>query len=189
MKISTEKLSDDILDYAVQACSGQATPALAPLEQDLINGEVLPYSFDLHHDIKLYSEVLSILRGEPHRSGLGAQELRAFAAEMGYTVDKPHFPQFSRDWALMGPLKVDAGICSGPSTYGGYWAGQGAINNDDEQFLGMTGDTELRAIARCYVFERLGKFVEVPVELQAWCREHLTDHVLEDAPTDRPRNG
>ena len=58
---------------------------LEPLSRD----QPLPYCFDLFHDIKEWYEIDNILKGEPHCSGLGSYELREFAQEHGYVIDKP----------------------------------------------------------------------------------------------------
>lgn len=169
MQIQVSDLTRDALDWAVSFSAGAV-----PLKrvEDYVSPEgVLPYCFDLFHDIKLYSEAIGILNGEPHCSDLGALELRKFAAEMGYVIDEPAYPAYSSDWALTGPLKASAGITSGPATFGQFWAGVGSVGDDD--VLGQTGETELEAIARCYVAHKLGDSVEIPPELEAWCQENI----------------
>lgn len=41
-----------------------------------------------------------------------------------------------------------------------YWAGVGEI--DDEEVIGQYGETQLIAIARCYVQHKLGDEIEIP---------------------------
>ena len=175
MQIQVQHLVRDALDWAVHFSTG--AEGLKRVEDELTSGGALPYCFDLHHDIKLYSEAIAILNGEPHSSCLGAQELRLFAAEMGYLIDEPTYPPYSSDWALMGPIKTRERITSGPANSGKFWAGRGAVGDDD--VLGCTGETELEAIARCYVAQKQGESVEVPPELVEWCQVNIPPQPME----------
>lgn len=78
-------------------------PGFTLLKRD----EPLPYVFDLFHDIKEWYEIDSILKGEPHCSGLGAHELRQKAQELGYLIDHPATTSFCTNWAVAGPLLTE----------------------------------------------------------------------------------
>ncbi len=99
-----------LTDSAIQALSADeinahlvrlmAESGLTLLKRD----EPLPYTFDLFHDIKEWHEVDSILKGEPHCSGLGSDELRRFAQTYGYVLDHPAACSFTSDWSAAGKL-------------------------------------------------------------------------------------
>ena len=80
----------------------------------------------------------------------------------GDTMDRRRYSP-STNWAQGGPLKQREGITSGPCPFGGYWAGRGNVG--DETVMGEYGATELQAITRCFIANRLGDIAEVPEEL------------------------
>lgn len=153
--VDIEKLSDLALDWAVAVCEGQKP--LRKLEDDTTAAGVLPYSFDLHRDIKLRSEVDAILAGEPHCSGLGAQELREFAAELGYVIDEPVLPPYSSEWKRGGPI-IDR-ECISITQFGGVWKASTLYQS------AVVGPTHLVAAMRCRVASKMGMQVRVPAHL------------------------
>lgn len=144
--VNLEDLSGVALDWAVSVCEGRKP--LRDLAVDTKPDGVLPYCFDLFHDIKLRSEIDDILAGEPHCSGLGSQELRAFAAEMGYIIDGPVYPPYSRDWAIGGPIIDRLGISI--TQCGGAWKASTTYQS------AVIGPTHLIAAMRCHVGRKMG---------------------------------
>ena len=88
------------------------------------------------------------IAGEPHCSGLGSQELRAFAAEMGYIIDGPVYPPYSRDWAIGGPIIDRLGISI--TQCGGAWKASTTYQS------AVIGPTHLIAAMRCHVGRKMG---------------------------------
>jgi len=76
-----QSLTTAELDAHLRNC---LTADLTQLSRD----KPLPYCFDFFHDIKGWYEIDNILNGEPHCSGLGSHELREFAQEHGYVIDR-----------------------------------------------------------------------------------------------------
>ncbi len=160
--MKTHELTGKALDWAVAKSLG--IKSLKKLED-----EDLPYCFDLFHDIKTLSEARAILSGEPHCSGLGSEELRKFATEMGYVIDRQVYPAYSTDWAQGGPIIEREGIELFPSrNQEGLVVKWLAYKDDPESNSGTynaDGPTPLVAAMRCYVAITLGEEVEVPENL------------------------
>lgn len=162
IEVAVGDLSGQALDFAVAKCAG--VEPLKRVEDHLSADGRLPYCFDLHHDIKMLYEAMDILAGRPHCSGLGAEELRLFAAEMGYVIDQPAYKPYSTDWACGGPIIEE--FCIVTSHDRGYDFDQPwrcALSIDPYNLF--EGPTPLVAAMRCYVGSKLGPVVELPFEL------------------------
>lgn len=168
LTFKTNELQGAALDWAVAKCEG--SKVLIPVEEHLTDGH-LPYCFDLIHDIKMYWEAVDILAGKPHRSGIGADELRTFAAEMGYVIDKPTYLQYSTNWELGGQIIEREMIQLTPhcmvNPLHGWAASFRSFDEDDCIFAAhrMRGKTPLIAAMRCYVSSKFGDTVKIPEEL------------------------
>lgn len=170
----------DPLDWMVAQALGQKP--LRRLEDVVAKEGHLPYLFDLFHDIKTLDEMHGILAGEPHCSGLGAEELRRFCEEHDYVIGRPAVPAYSRDWAVGGPLKSLHQIGTVPVKANAdgvvvtRWIAGHIAGHDEWEFELNTGSaaaTELTAAMRVLVVERLGHEVQVP-------RGLLTDEQVRD---------
>lgn len=81
---------------------------LKPLVEDSVGR--IPFEFDLCHDIKHLREVDAILAGEPHCSGLDADELKRVILDFGYSYGDPVALPYSSDWSIGGPFITEQGI-------------------------------------------------------------------------------
>lgn len=157
--MKTKELAGKALDWAVAKALG-----IKPLKK--LEDEDLPYCFDLLHDIKTLSEARGILAGEPHCSGLGSEELRKFATEMGYVIDRPVYPAYSTDWAQGGPIIerewLDVTPWPNKSDEDMRWA----CEHYDFEACKAFGPTPLVAAMRCFCLTYLGEEVELPEGLK-----------------------
>lgn len=100
MKIKTNEATVNQVNYLIAVMTG----ALPLMNLRYFGENLIPYEFDLVHDIKYLSTVDSILSGEPHCSGLTAIDLRAFAAELGYYIDIAVPLEYASNWTHGGPV-------------------------------------------------------------------------------------
>jgi hypothetical protein len=169
MKILVSKIEGEALDWAVAATMN--VEPLQRLADHLERDRTLPYTFDLFHDLKTYDEVEEILAGKPHRSGLGAAELRAFAQERGYVIDQPVFPAYSSDYTAGGPI-LAALVSEGFEIRRATFSDKIQISRvAGDKLTSAFGPTLLVAAARCHLLHRAGADVDaeidVPVEIMA----------------------
>lgn len=157
MKIKTQNLTGEALDWAVAKALD-----IKPLKR--LEDENLPYCFDLFHDIKTLSEAKGILAGEPHCSGLGSEELRKFATDMGYIIDRPVYPAYSTAWSQGGPIIERERIHIRPDVSTQNFRAF-VIRSPEGQQCRYVGATPLVAAMRCFVAIELGEEVELPKEL------------------------
>jgi hypothetical protein len=172
MKIPVSKIEGEALDWAV--ASTMNVKPLQRLADHLERDRTLPYTFDLVHDLKTYDEVEEILAGKPHRSGLGAAELRAFAQEIGYVIDQPVCPAYSSDYAAGGPILaalVNEGFEIRRATFSDKIQISRVAGDKWPPLTAAFGPTLLVAAARCHLLHRAGADVDaeidVPVEIMA----------------------
>lgn len=166
MKVKTSELKEDLLNWALDCCEGEK-PQVELVED--ASGR-LPHVFDLIHDIKTLDEVRSILLEEPHGCDLTPQELRLFAGEMGYCVDRPCFQDYTSPKSKKGAEILEResiGVLpTGRRDVEGKEFKWVSNKNWSDPLTNFYGPTARVAALRCYVASVLGLEIEVPPEME-----------------------
>lgn len=149
MKIKTEELEGQALEFAVAKCQGINVGIISVEEQTarFMDGigkeETEKYAKEYAEICASFKPSLCVIHTDGYRSQCDARYLK-----------------FSSDWAKGGPIIEREGIFVGPHGHhpnGIAWKGKARYN----------GPTPLIAAMRCYVASKLGDEVEIPEELNA----------------------